>query len=99
MTGLARQIIPAIVCLLLAQSITPQADKQKPVQSEDEPIKLHTTLVQVPVIVKASGGRYLTDLKQDEFAIYEDGVKRDVAFFGTVEAPFNVALLLDSSGS
>ncbi|HKP85467.1 MAG TPA: VWA domain-containing protein [Blastocatellia bacterium] len=99
MTWLARQIIPAMICLLLAQNITPQADKQKPIQSEDEPIKLHTTLVQVPVIVKESGGRYLTDLKKDEFTIYEDGVKRDLAFFGTVEQPFNVALLIDSSGS
>jgi VWFA-related protein len=99
MAWLARIIIPAMMCLLLAQNITPQADKQKPVQSEDEPIKLHTTLVQVPVIVKESGGRYLTDLKKEEFTIYEDGVKRDVDFFGTVEEPFNVALLLDSSGS
>lgn len=76
-----------------------QTEKQKPTSSEDEPIKLRATLVQVPVIVKESGGRYLTDLKRDEFAIYEDGVKRDLEFFGTVEEPFNVALLIDSSGS
>lgn len=99
MTWLARQIIPAMICLLFAQSIAPQADKQKPAQSDDEPVKLHTTLVQVPVVVKESGGRYLTDLKKEEFAIYEDGVKREVDFFGTIEQPFNVVLLMDSSGS
>lgn len=95
MTWLARNAVFSILCLLLMQ----QTEKQKPTSSEDEPIKLRATLVQVPVIVKESGGRYLTDLKRDEFAIYEDGVKRDLEFFGTVEEPFNVALLIDSSGS
>jgi Ca-activated chloride channel homolog len=95
MTWLARNAVVSILCLLLVQ----QAEQQKPAPPEDEPIKLRATLVQVPVIVKESGGRYLTDLKKDEFAIYEDGVKRDVEFFGTVEEPFNVALLIDSSGS
>src|ERR1044072_702397 len=99
MTLLARQIVPLMMCLLLAPHPSQQTDKQKPVPPEDEPIKLHTTLAQVPVIVKESGGRYLTDLKRDEFTIYEDGVKQNVEFFGTVEEPFNVALLLDSSGS
>ena len=99
MTWLARQVLPAMICLLIAQNVTPQVERQKPSQPEDEPIRLKTTLVQVPVVVKESGGRYLTDLKKDEFEIYEDGVKREVSFFGTVEEPFNVALLLDSSGS
>lgn len=99
MQWLIRPTICALLCGLLAYLPLQQSDKQKPVTSDDEPIKLHATLVQVPVIVKETGGRYLTDLRQDEFAIYEDGVKRDVAFFGTVEEPFNVALLLDSSGS
>src|ERR1044071_924208 len=95
MTWLARNAVFSLLCLLLLQ----QTDKQKPTPSEDEPIKLRATLVQVPVIVKEKGGRYLTDLKREEFGIYEDGVKRDVEFFGTVEEPFNVALLIDSSGS
>ena len=94
MTWLARNAVFSLLFLLLMQ----QADKQKPTPPEDESIKLHSTLVQVPVIVKETGGRYLTDLKREEFSIYEDGVKRDVEFFGTVEEPFNVALLIDSSG-
>ena len=95
MTWLARNAVLSILCLLLLQ----QTEKQKPTSDGDEPIKLRATLVQVPVIVKEKGGRYLTDLKRDEFTIYEDGVRRDVEFFGTVEEPFNVALLIDSSGS
>jgi VWFA-related protein len=68
-------------------------------QREDEPIKLHTTLVQVPVIVTRPGGRYVTDLARKDFVIFEDGERQEVAFFGSAEEPINVALLLDSSSS
>jgi Ca-activated chloride channel family protein len=62
-------------------------------------MRLETTLVEVPVLVRDRGGRYITDLHQRDFEIYEDGVKQDIAFFGTEDEPFSVALLIDSSGS
>ena len=34
--------------------------------------------VTMDVIVKDSGGRFIPDLKKDEFEIYEDGVKQDI---------------------
>ncbi|HEV8485884.1 MAG TPA: VWA domain-containing protein [Blastocatellia bacterium] len=73
--------------------------QQDPAKRDDPPLKLETTLVQVPVIVSGSGGRYITDLKKGDFTIFEDGVKQEIEFFGSAEEPFNVALLLDSSGS
>jgi len=94
----SRSVTLLLVSLLVAQA-SAQQERQKPLPSEDEPIKLNTTLVQVPVIVREAGGRYLTDLKKEEFTIYENGVRQEIEFFGTVETPFNVALLLDSSGS
>jgi VWFA-related protein len=76
-----------------------QTPKPKTSNDADDPVKLATTLVQVPVIVSMQGRRYITDLRQDEFSLYENGVKQKIAMFGSVEEPFNVALLLDSSGS
>jgi VWFA-related protein len=99
MRRLARLVRFALTGLLLASNVFAQSDRQKPVQSDDEPIKLHTTLVQVPVVVKEKGGRYLTDLRKDDFSIFEDGARQTIEYFGTTEEPFNVALLLDSSGS
>jgi len=99
MRWLSRCLMLAVVGLLLASPGFAQGDKPKPNSTEDEPIKLHTTLVQVPVVVKERGGRYLTDLRRDEFTIYEDGARQTIEYFGTTEEPFNVALLLDSSGS
>jgi Ca-activated chloride channel homolog len=89
-----------LIVILLIQSSSLYAQQQNKKQdSDDEPIKLQTTLVQVPVIVKDRGERYLTDLTKQEFKIFENGVEQEVTFFGTVEEPFNVALLIDSSGS
>jgi len=44
-------------------------------------------------------GQPLTDLKMEDFVISEDGVKQDVSHFKPVNAPVNVLMLLDLSGS
>lgn len=62
-------------------------------------VKVDTNLVTVPVIVSDRGDRYIPDLKQEDFSVYEDGVKQDISFFETVSAPFNVVLMLDTSAS
>jgi Ca-activated chloride channel homolog len=76
-----------------------QTERAKPSKPDEETIKLGATLVQVPVIVSEPGGRYVIDLVKQDFALYEDGVRQEVEFFGDSEEPFTVALLLDSSGS
>jgi Ca-activated chloride channel homolog len=99
LTGM-RLIVTGVVAVLLVLPTGAQQDRgQKPVPQDEEPIKLHTTLVQVPVVVSERGGRYVSDLTQDDFTIFEDGVKQNIDLFGSVEEPFSVALLLDSSGS
>jgi Ca-activated chloride channel family protein len=68
-------------------------------EKQDDLIKLGTTLVQVPVVVSDFGGRYIADLGEKDFTVYEDGIKQQISYFGSIEEPFTVALLLDSSGS
>lgn len=72
---------------------------QEIAQKQDDPIKLGTTLVQVPVVISDPGGRYITDLSKKDFSIFEDGIRQEISFFGSIEEPFNAVLLLDSSGS
>src|SRR6266550_6003746 len=64
-----------------------------------ETLKIDTDLVTVPVIVTDASGLYVPDLNQTDFSIAEDGVKQEIAFFGTVSAPFHVILMLDTSAS
>jgi len=97
LTG-SRLVATGIVFVLLVLPTGAQQER-KPIPQDDEPIKLNTTLVQVPVVVSERGGRYVSDLNRDEFAVFEDGVKQSIDLFGSVEEPFSVALLLDSSGS
>lgn len=73
---------------------TPVEDEQ-----EAEKVKVDTDLVTIPIIGTTLQGNYIPDLRQEEFSIFEDGAKQEIAFFATVNAPFSVVLLLDTSAS
>jgi VWFA-related protein len=66
---------------------------------EGETVKVETNLVTVPVIVSDREGRYVPDLKAEEFNVSEDGAEQRVAFFATVTEPFSVVLMIDTSAS
>ena len=44
-------------------------------------------------------GRYVPNLQKEEFRVWEDGVEQEVAFFQSVDKPFSVVLMLDTSPS
>ena len=66
---------------------------------EDDVVRIETQLVSVPAVVTDRTGRPLTGLSAADFQIFEDGRPQKIANFSTTEAPFEVALLLDTSGS
>ena len=66
---------------------------------EDDVVTVNTALVTIPVTVLDRDGRFISGLRQEDFRIFEDGVEQQVAYFGTVEQPFTVALVLDTSNS
>ena len=68
-------------------------------QDVDEVLRVTTNLVTVPVSVRSHNGSYLFDLRKDEFHIYEDGVEQKIDHFSSVERPFYVVLLIDTSSS
>jgi hypothetical protein len=69
---------------------------QEPV---DKTITIESTLVNVPVIVSDSQGRYVSGLKEQDFTLYDNKVKQPIAFFDAAEEPLNIALLMDTSKS
>ena len=66
---------------------------------DDDVVRVDTQLISVPVTVTDRTGRPLTNLRAENFALYEDGRPQRVTNFITSDAPFEVALLLDTSGS
>jgi len=75
----------------------PNAVKQE--ESEDEVVRVDTTLVSVPVRVKNRQGGYIPNLQAKDFRIFEDDVEQDISHFETTDKPFTVALVLDMSDS
>lgn len=66
---------------------------------KDDVIKVDTQIVEVPIVVTDKNGKPVLNLKQNNFTIYEDGKLQEVLDFSTTNEPFEVALLLDTSGS
>jgi Ca-activated chloride channel homolog len=66
---------------------------------ENEVVRVNTSLVTIPVSVMDRAGKYVPSIRQGEFRIWEDGVEQQIAYFATVEKPFTVALVIDTSGS
>lgn len=62
-------------------------------------VRVETQLVSVPAVVTDSTGHPLVNLRAENFVLYEDGRPQRISNFSTTEAPFEVALLLDTSGS
>ncbi|HVE59033.1 MAG TPA: VWA domain-containing protein [Pyrinomonadaceae bacterium] len=92
---LTRFVLLLICISVLIVNLAAQTDKK----DDEEVIRVDTQLVDVPIAVTDKSGKPILDLKQSNFIIYEDGKKQETAEFAATNAPFEVALLLDTSGS
>jgi Ca-activated chloride channel family protein len=80
------------------QTTTTQTNNPATVDG-DEVLTVETNLITLPVSVFDRGGGYISNLKQEDFKIFENGKEQEVAYFATSEKPFTVLLLLDTSPS
>jgi Ca-activated chloride channel homolog len=70
-----------------------------PTESDEDVIKVDTTLIKIPVTVSQKNGLYSPSLSQQHFQIFEDGKEQEIAYFNSTDKPFTVVLVLDVSGS
>lgn len=68
-------------------------------QQQDDVLTVDTAFVRLNVGVVDAQGRPITNLNQQNFAVYEDDVKQKIERFAPTTAPFSLILLLDVSGS
>ena len=66
---------------------------------EGDVVRVETQLVSVPTVVTNSAGRPVPGLRAENFLLFENGQQQKISNFATTEAPFEIALLLDTSGS
>jgi Ca-activated chloride channel homolog len=87
----------ASCALIAAQAAKPaetaQAGRQTPA------FRGGIDLVSLNVTVTDATSRYVTDLEQEDFSVFEDGVKQDVTFFNKTNLPIALAVMLDTSAS
>lgn len=75
-----------------------RAEEEKNAVVDTEVLKLETNIVNVDAVVyNKKSGQIVTGLKKENFAIFENGVKQDIANFATPEAPITVTLVVEYS--
>jgi Ca-activated chloride channel homolog len=89
----------ASLCLVARSPVYGQDKSNEQNQQRTEVIRLSTSLVTLPVMVSDRYGRFVPGLGRQDFQVLEDGVLQEIASFSSTEAPFNVALLIDTSHS
>jgi VWFA-related protein len=99
---------PAVIQSMLAQrsaaKAAPAGAKVAAATPEDEKegvavFRSDVRVVALSVAVTSKSGKPVPMLKPEDFEVLEDGVPQEVRFAGAEEIPFNLAILLDLSGS
>jgi Ca-activated chloride channel family protein len=77
---------------------TKQQDAQA-VDDDDEVVTINASEVLLPVTVRDSTGRLVTDLARKDFRVFEDGREQPLSDLSLRRVPVDVALLVDASSS
>src|SRR4029453_14243655 len=85
--------------LALTTSFAGFTPQSAPGQTQDDVIRIDTSLVHLNIGVTDRQGKQITELQRNGFAIYEDGLRQNLMSFESTTTPFSLALLLDVSGS
>jgi Ca-activated chloride channel homolog len=83
---------------------TPQEVPKPPAGVQEPPgqspaFRAGVEVVSLNVTVTDGPTRFVTDLQQEDFQVFEDGVKQDVTFFSRSNLPVALAILIDTSAS
>ncbi len=94
--GLARVLAFTVLPLL---AVGGDAEAQAPQVPEPYRVTVSVDLVEVYATVRDRKGNTVSDLRQEQFEIYEDGVRQTIRLFAQEDTPVAVGLVVDHSGS
>jgi VWFA-related protein len=88
-----------LFALALAAAVqAPSVPQEKP--KEKIAYEVTVSAVTIAVTVQDKGGRFINDLTQEDFRVYENKVRKPITYFSyDFEAPVGLTILLDVSGS
>jgi Ca-activated chloride channel family protein len=86
------RVLPVFLLALLVTPARPQTPEQFR-------ISVSVDLVVLPVTVHDRKGRAVTDLTEQDFEVYEEGVRQPLRLFRHDDSPVTLGLVVDHSGS
>src|ERR1051326_1711615 len=90
------QIKYASLIFLVLLLVGAEVRAQEPLET----IRIDSDLVDLKVsVLGATPSSLAPILEQKDFVVYEDGMPQEISFFAAADAPFDLVLLLDLSGS
>jgi Ca-activated chloride channel homolog len=73
-------------------------EEEKNAIQDDEILRIETQVVNVDAVVyNKKTGQIVTGLKKENFAVFQDGVKKEIVNFATPESPITVVLVVEYS--
>jgi Ca-activated chloride channel family protein len=93
--------VPAMLALatVLLISLSGEVRSQIPPAGEAFRISVNVDLVVLHPTVRDRKGRFASDLREQDFAVYEDGVRQSIRLFRHEDVPVTVGLVIDHSRS
>jgi Ca-activated chloride channel family protein len=90
---------PAVLALGAALASLP-ATAQTPRPTPRPPVfEVGIEVINLNVSITDPRGQYITGLKREDFAVFEDGIKQDLSIFAHENLPISMVLMVDTSAS
>ncbi len=78
---------------------TPTPTPTPEIVGDEKPLKIQTDLVTLTLTVADVWGRYVSNLTQKNFTIFENNVEQEISFFSDTDSPASIGVIFDVSGS
>ena len=92
--------IPIILLLMVVIGLSPFLSIPQETKEKELTYDISVSAISIAVSVQDKGGRYINDLTEKDFTIYENNKKQSLTYFKhDFEAPLSLTILLDVSGS
>lgn len=103
--GLAMALTVTMVAAISAQTAPPRQTQSAPAPApqdqKEETFRFRTgvELIGVTATVTDRSGRFVSDLRKEDFRLFEDGTAQEITHFNNERVPVSLGIVLDTSGS
>jgi Ca-activated chloride channel family protein len=95
-----KKLIVAAIAIWVVSAHAQQPQSQAPPQTQDSfRFKSGVELINVTATVSDSSGRFVPNLRKEDFLVYEDDQPQTVTHFSAERVPVSLGIALDTSGS